>query len=91
MELELFLKKFFVPHIARSEFTNLDTLLKLAAREEGTHLYELYRHVPHLQVGFLRCFGLKTGIHFTHFGLELGKVYKATTRVYERIYRFNSK
>ena len=27
--------------------------------------------LPH-QVGFLRCFGMKTGIHFNHFGLESG-------------------
>ena len=26
------------------------------------------------RVGFLRCFGLKTGIDFAHFGLESGIV-----------------
>ena len=36
-------------------------------------------------------FGLKTGIHLAHFGLELGMVFGGTTGVYERIYRFNSK
>ena len=36
-------------------------------------------------------FGLKTGIDFTHFGLESGMVFEGTTGVYERIYRFNSK
>ena len=31
-------------------------------------------------VGFLRCFGLKTGlIHFAHFGLESGMVFEGTT------------
>ena len=30
----------------------------------GTPLYELYRYVSSHQVGFLRPFGLKTGIHF---------------------------
>ena len=45
---------------------------------------------PH-RVGFLRRFGLKTGIPFAHFGLESGMVFEGTTRVYERIYRFNSK
>ena len=45
---------------------------------------------PH-RVGFLRRFGLKTGINFAHFGLESGMVFEVTTRVYERIYRFNSK
>ena len=45
---------------------------------------------PH-RVRFLRCFGLKMGIHFTHFGLELGMVFEGTARVYERVYCFNSK
>ena len=31
------------------------------------------------QVGFLRRFGLKMGIHFAHFGLELGMVFEGTT------------
>ena len=45
---------------------------------------------PH-RVGVLRRFGLKTSIHFAHFGLESGIVFEGTTGVYERIYRFNSK
>ena len=49
------------------------------------------RNVPPHRVGFLSCFGLKTGIHFTHFGLESGMVSEGTTGVYERIYCFNSK
>ena len=56
-----------------------------------TPLFQLYRYVPPHQVGFLRRFGLKTGIHFAHFGLESGMVFEGTTGVYERIYRFNSK
>ena len=44
---------------------------------------------PH-RVGFLRLFGLKTGIDFAPFGLESGVVFKGTTGVYERIFRFNS-
>ena len=40
---------------------------------------------------FLRRFGLKTGIHFAHFGLESGTVFEETTGVYERSNRFNSK
>ena len=59
----------------------------------GTPLYKLYRYVPpppH-RVGFLRRFGLETGIQFVHFGLESGMVFEGTTGVYERIYRFNSK
>ena len=54
-------------------------------------LYKLYRYVPPHPVGFLRRFGLKTGIQFAHFGLESGMVFKRTMGVYERIYRFNSK
>ena len=57
----------------------------------GASLYELYRNVPPQRVGFLRRFGLKTGIPFAHFGLELGMIFEGTTGVYERIYRFNSK
>ena len=43
------------------------------------------------RVRFLCRFGLKTGIHFAHFGLESGMVFEETTGMYERIYRFNSK
>ena len=43
------------------------------------------------RVGFLRRFGLKTGIDWAHFSLESGMVFEETTEVYERIYRFNSK
>ena len=57
----------------------------------GTSLYNLYRFVPPQRVGFLRRVGLKTGIHFPHFGLESSMVFEGTTGVFERIYRFNSK
>ena len=57
----------------------------------GSPLSKPYRYVPPHRVGFLRHFGLKTGIHFAHFGLESGMVFEGTTGVYERIYRFNSK
>ena len=40
---------------------------------------------------FARFWDLKTGIHFAHFGLESGIVFKGITGVYEHIYRFNSK
>ena len=43
------------------------------------------------RVGFLRRFGLKTGIDFADFGLESGMVSEGATGVYERIYCFNSK
>ena len=39
---------------------------------------------PKGRVGFLRRFGLKTGIDFTHSGLELSEL----ARVYARIHRF---
>ena len=44
---------------------------------------------PH-RVGFLRRFGLKTGIYLAYFGLESGMVFEGTTGTYESIYRFNS-
>ena len=37
------------------------------------------RYVPPQRVGFLRRFGLKTGIDFAHFGLESGMVFVLTT------------
>ena len=36
-------------------------------------------------VWFSRRFGVKTGIDFAHFGLELGMVFEETTEVYERM------
>ena len=48
-------------------------------------------YVPPCRVGFLHCFGLKTGICFAHFGLESGMAFEGTTGVYESFYRFNSK
>ena len=45
--------------------------IKLLIRAFGT---ELYRYMPPHRVGFLCRFGLKTGIHFPHFGLESGMV-----------------
>ena len=73
-------------------FVNLrKTVCTVVLPREGTPLYKLYRYVPPHRVGFLRRFGLKTGIHFAHFGLESGMVFEGTTGVYERIYRFNSK
>ena len=52
---------------------------------------KLYRYVPPHRVGFLRGFGLKTGLHFAHFGLKSGIVFEGTTGVYKRVYRFSSK
>ena len=47
--------------------------------------------MPPQRVGFLRRFGLKTGVDFLQFGMESGMVFEETTGVYERIYQFNSK
>ena len=38
------------------------------------------------RVGFLRRFGLKTGMHFAHFCLESGMVFGVTTGVQLRTY-----
>ena len=38
-------------------------------------LYKPCRYVRPQQVGFLHLFGLKTGIDFAYFGLELGMVF----------------
>ena len=40
---------------------------------------------------FESSFGLKTGIDFAHFGLELGMVFEGTTGACERICHFNCK
>ena len=57
----------------------------------GTLLYKPYSHVPPHRVGFIRRSGLKTGVHFAHFGLESGMAFEGTTGVYERIYCFYPK
>ena len=49
----------------------------------------LYRYVPSHRVGFLRRFGLKTGIQFAHFGLESSMVFERSSGMYERIFFFN--
>ena len=57
----------------------------------ATPLYKPYRCVPPKWVGFLGLFGLKTGVHFAHLGLESGMVFEGTTGMYEHFHRFNSK
>ena len=57
----------------------------------ATLLYKPYRYVPPQRVGFLRRFGLQTGIRFAHFGLESCMVFEGTTVVHEGIDRSNSK
>ena len=57
----------------------------------ATLLYKPYMYVLPQRVGFLGRFGLKTGTHFAHFGLESGMVFEGTTVVHEGIDRSNSK
>ena len=45
----------------------------------GSPLYKPYRYVPPQRVGFLGLFGLKTGTHFAHFGMESSMVFEGTT------------
>ena len=40
--------------------------------------------------GFFAVLGLKTGIHFVHFGLESGMVFEGTTVAYERLFQMNT-
>ena len=69
----------------------LFSVVQFPGGEVGGGFPYIYIYVPPHRVEFLRSFGLKTGIDFTHFGLESGMVFDGTTRVYERIYCFNSK
>ena len=46
---------------------------------EVTPLNKPYSYVLPHRVGFLCRFGLKTGTHFAHFGLESGMVFEGTT------------
>lgn len=43
--------------------------------------YISHRHVPAQRVWFFGLFGLKAGINFAHFGLELGMDFEETTGV----------
>ena len=56
---------------------------------EGYSLYKLYIYIAYIayiayvsphRVEFLRRVGLKTGIHFAHFGMESGVVFEGTTK-----------
>ena len=79
--------------ISRRHSISLLTIssIGLGGRGGGTPLYKPHRYVPPHTVGFLGLFGLKTGIHFAHFGPESGMIFEGTTGVYERICRFHSK
>ena len=73
-----------------SFFSNVYSLA-LEVNKSPAVTHAVYRYVLAHRVGFLRRFGLKTGIHFAHFGLESGMVLEGTTGLYERLYRFNSR
>ena len=45
-----------------------------------TLLHKPCRYVQPQRLGVLHRFGLKTGIDFAHFGLELGMIFEETTR-----------
>ena len=78
----------------RRDFKQLFKTFSCPGREGGgvTPLCKPYRYVPPHRVGFLRRFGLKTGlIHFAHFGLESGRVFEGITGLYERLYHFTVK
>ena len=68
---------------------HLHSLLKWVAHNRSivgyrpgvTPLYKPYRFVPPQRVGFLRHFGLTTGMDFGHSGLEPGMVFEGTTAV----------
>ena len=48
-------------------------------RGRNTSLYKLYRFLLPHRVGFLRRFGMETGIRFAHFGQGSGMVFEGTT------------
>ena len=60
---------------ARNLTTNVPKIIDLKSSSEqifskNCGWVPLNRYVPPQRVGFLRRFGLKTGIDFAHFGLE---------------------
>ena len=71
--------------------TTFSEICRILPPPGGNPLYKPCKNVPSQRVWFLGLFGLKTGIHITHFGLESGMVFEGTTGAYEHIYRFNSK
>ena len=70
------------------EFNILQSFSSIEPGGRGTPSYKPYRYVLPHRIGFLRRFGLKTGTHFAHFGLESGMVFERITGVHESLYRF---
>ena len=52
---------------------------KTVTQGRDTSLYKLYRFLLPHRVGFLRRFGMETGIRFAHFGQGSGMVFEGTT------------
>ena len=50
----------------------------MKAEDRNNNTGGVFPYISH-RVGVLPRFGLKTGIHFAHFGLESGMVFKGTT------------
>ena len=62
--------KFIHPAAKLFLYTENGCVNKLSQTPRGvTPSYKLYRYVPPHRVGFLRRYGLKTGVHFSHFDL----------------------
>ena len=80
----------FTPHLAYFILTGCTSCSQ--TREGGTPLYKPYRYVPPHRVGFLRRFGLKTGIIYTlPIWSGMGYGFRGNYGVYERFYSLNSK
>ena len=75
------------------QLTTFSEICRILPPEGGgdTPLYKPYRYMTPQRVWFLSQFGLKTGIHFAHFGLESRMVFEGTAGAYKLIYFFNSK
>ena len=74
-------------HPGKKTAANLDlvpfasfSVFRRSFRLHLPYISYLYRYVPPHRVEFLRRFGLKTGIHFAHSGMESGVVFEGTTK-----------
>ena len=63
----------FKPFSPKSDQHQFSLSLSQCFVKQRSH--ENYRHG---RVRFLRLFGLKTGVHFAHFGLQSGMVFERT-------------
>ena len=65
----------FVGFTPEGMLVSIKLLIRAPGGVGGGGGTELYRYMSPHRVGFMRRFGLKTGIHFPHFGLESGMVW----------------